>query len=78
MAEEGGVKAEEKGKGVAVWEVGERVRVSILHATLLFCLNYILNCVMYDRLKSVLELVCYCNAMLFKLGQFRTAKCIDG
>ena len=29
---------------------------------------------MYDRLESELELVCYCNAILFKLGQFRTAK----
>ena len=38
----------------------------------------VLNRVMYDRLKSELELVCYCNAILFKLGQFRTAKCIDG
>ena len=35
MAEGGGVKAEEKRKGAAVWEAGERVRVSILCTTLL-------------------------------------------
>ena len=31
-----------------------------------------LNHVMCDKLESELELVCYCNAILFKLGQFRT------
>ena len=39
--EGGGVKAEEKRKGAVVWEVGERVRVSILCTTLLSCLNYV-------------------------------------
>ena len=33
---------------------------------------------MYERLESELELVSYSNAILFKLGQFRTTKCIDG
>ena len=39
--EGGGVKAEEKRKGAAVWEAGERVRVSILRITLLSCLKKI-------------------------------------
>ena len=33
-------------------------------------LNRVLNHVMCDRLESELELVCYCNAILFKLSQF--------
>ena len=37
--EGGGVKAEEKRKGVAVWEVGEGIRVSILPTAMLSCLN---------------------------------------
>ena len=37
--ERGGAKAEEKRKGVAIWEAGERVRVSILRTTLLSCLK---------------------------------------
>ena len=41
MAERGGVKAEEKRTGAPVWEVGERVRASILRTTLLSCLNYV-------------------------------------
>ena len=48
------------------------------YIAILFKKTSVLNCVMYDRSKSELELVCYCNAILFKLGHFRTAKCIDG
>ena len=33
-------------------------------------LNHILNHVMCDRFESELELVCYCNTILFKLSQF--------
>ena len=44
---------------------------------ILFKNTSVLNRIMYDRLKSELELVCYYNAILFKLSQFRTAKCID-
>ena len=39
MAEGGGVKAEKKGIGEAVREVGENVRVSILPIAILSCLS---------------------------------------
>ena len=32
-------------------------------------LNCVLNHVMCDRLESELELICYCNAIFFKLSQ---------
>ena len=33
-------------------------------------LNHVLNHVRCDRLERELELICYCNAILFKLSQF--------
>ena len=73
--EGGGVQAGNEREGAAVWEVGASVRVSILHTAMLSCsvLNCILNHVMCDRLESELELVCYLNAILFKLSHFWTA-----
>ena len=56
---------------MTVREVGGSIRVSILPTPMLSCLtksvlNRVLNHVMCDRLESELELVCYCNAILFK------------
>ena len=72
--EGGGVQAGNEREGAAVQEVGASVRVSILTTAILSCLsqflNRVLNHVMCDRLESELELVCYCNAILFKLSQF--------
>ena len=72
MAEGGGVQAGNEREGAAVREVGASVRVSILNTVILSVPNHILNNVMCDRLESELELelVCYCNAMLFKLSHF--------
>ena len=73
-AEGGGVQTGNEREGVAVWEVGASVRVSICTYcnAILSVLNCVLNHVMCDRLESELELVCYCNAILFKLGHFLT------
>ena len=59
---------EEKANGEAVREAADSFTVSILATAILFksVLNRILNHVMGDRLESELELVCYCNAILFK------------
>ena len=74
MVEGGGVQAGNEREGAAVQEVGASVRVSILHTAILSCFKSVLNCilnhVMCDRLESELELVWYCNAILFKLSQF--------
>ena len=74
MVEGGGVQAEEKANGEAVREAADSFTVSILATAILSCLsqflNRVLNHVMCDRLESELELVCYCNAILFKLSQF--------
>ena len=52
--------------------LGDSVTVSILPTAIpiLFksVLNHILNHIMCDRLESELELVCFCNAILFKLS----------
>ena len=59
------------------WQYKRLERVLELVSYLLQCylvltksvLSHVLNHIICDRLESELELVCYCNAIFFKLSQ---------
>ena len=70
MVEGGGVQAGNEREGAAVQEVGASYPNYCNPILFKSVLNRVLNHVMCDRLESELELVCYCNAILFKLSQF--------